>query len=99
MGRLYLRVTYRLKEGLREAFLENVKESGILFLIRAEEGCVEYGYCIPVDSTDTLVLFEVWESESLQQKHLKQPHMKILKDLKERYVEETRLDKLSEWRS
>lgn len=98
MERLYLRVTYILKKGLREAFLHSIDESGILSLIRAEEGCIEYSYCKPVDSADTLVLFEVWESEEAQQKHLKQPHMEILKALKERYVEDTRLDKLSERR-
>lgn len=98
MEKLYLIVTYKLKEGTRASFLREIERSRILPAIRAEEGCTEYRYCMPADEEDTLLLLEVWESEEAQQKHLKQPHMEILGRLKELYVTDTEVRKLTEQR-
>ena len=37
-------VIFTCLEGKREAFVERVKEEGILSAIRAEDGCIKYDY-------------------------------------------------------
>lgn len=93
MEKLYLRVEYTFKKGLREAFLNEIEARGIVPLIRYEKGCIEYSYFLSVDNSDTLLLLETWENEFLQQKHLEAPHMEMLAKLKERYVEDTKVFK------
>lgn len=91
---LVLAVTYSLKKGMRKVFLEDIRKSGLLESIRAEEGCLEYAYYLPEEDEDSILLLEKWASAELQQKHLAQPHMKYLGALKELFVTETRVEKL-----
>lgn len=96
MAKLYLHVSYKLKKDSRASFLSEISRSGLLSVIRAEEGCLEYGYYIPAEDEDALLLLEVWNSEEAQQKHLRQPHMELLRQLKERYIFSTKVLKLTE---
>ena len=83
---LNLFVIYTAKPGMREAFLNAVKSSGILQRILDEKGCRRYEYFASVQNPDTLLLAETWENAELQKIHMTQPHMTELKAIKERYI-------------
>ena len=44
MAQLLLLVTYSARPGMREEFVQKVREAGILEAIRKENGCVRYDY-------------------------------------------------------
>ena len=85
-------VTYTTNPGMRETFIQEVTSSGILEQIRAEDGLLTYDYYLPVQNDNQILLVEKWSSREHQQRHLRQPHMEKLKELKERYVNHTHLE-------
>ena len=78
----------------RQAYLEKMKESGILAAIRAEEGCLRYDYYLSEQDENELLLLEQWETKAHQQVHLTQPHMELLRTFKGEYIARTRLGEL-----
>ena len=70
---LKLLVNYTINPGQREAFLQKV--AAIRPQILAEEGCVQYEYCLSANDVDRVVLVEQWDSREAQKVHLDQPHM------------------------
>ena len=44
MAQLLLLVTYTARPGMREEFVQKVREAGILEAIRNENGCIRYDY-------------------------------------------------------
>ena len=73
----------------REAFIQKVKETGILDAIRAETGCVKYDYYLAEKDPNELLLIEQWETREHQQIHINQPHMALLREFKGDYVTDT----------
>ncbi len=88
---LLLNVTYTMKPGMRETFLQNVQAQGILDAVRHEEGCLQYDYYLPVEASDTLLLVERWRDQAAQQVHLTTPHMAQLGKIKEQCVLHTQI--------
>ena len=82
-------VVFNCIPGKREAFVEKVKEEGILTAILAEDGCKRYDYYFSESDKNELLLIEVWESHDHQQIHLDQPHMAKLRSFKGDYIEKT----------
>ena len=82
-----LNVTYTMKPGLRAEFLREVSEHGIQKAVLAEEGCLQYQYFEAVDEPDKLLLVERWTV------HMTQPHMVPLKEIKERCVADSLVEK------
>jgi quinol monooxygenase YgiN len=78
----------------REAFIEKVKESGVLSAIRAEDGCHRYDYYLSEKDANELLLIEQWESKEHQQIHLTQPHMDTLRSFKGDYITDTKLGEI-----
>ena len=89
MYRIY--VVFKSFPGKREAFVEKVKEEGIVDLVRAEEGCICYDYYYSEKDPNEILLIEAWESKHHQQVHIEQPHMARLRSIKEDYIESTTL--------
>lgn len=87
-----IHVIYMMKPGKREEFLSDLAAQGIPQAVRAEDGCLQYDYFIPVDESDQLLLMEKWTAREAQQVHLTQPHMALLKPIKERCVLEVKLE-------
>ena len=85
-------VTYTTKPGQREAFIYEVFSTGLIEQIRHEEGCLCYNYFCSVEEENELLLVEKWASMEHQQFHMEQPHMASLKEIKERYVIQTKLE-------
>ena len=75
----------------RQAFIEKMKETGILDAIRAEDGCVKYDYYLSENDENELLLIEQWETKKHQQIHLTQPHMGTLRAIKAQHVIESKL--------
>ena len=78
----------------REAFIQKVKETGILEAIRAEEGCIRYDYYLSEKDANELLLIEQWESKAHQQIHITQPHMARLREFKGDYITDTVLGEI-----
>lgn len=78
----------------REAFIQKVKETGVLDAIRAEDGCIRYDYYLSEKDSNELLLIEQWESKQHQQIHIKQPHMDTLRSFKDYYITNTLLGEI-----
>ena len=75
----------------RAAFIQKVKETGILAAIRAEDGCIRYDYYLSEKDPNELLLLEQWQTREHQQIHIGQPHMAQLRALKGDYITDTKL--------
>lgn len=92
MQNLLLFVTYTAKPGMRDRFVQEIFESGVLEKIRREDGCLGYDYYLSAEKEDEILLIEKWTSKEQQQIHLTQPHMEILKSVKNECIAETKLE-------
>ncbi len=79
-------VKFECKPNKREAFLEKVKETGVLAAIRAEDGCIKYDYYLSDKDPNELLLVEQWETQNHQQNHITQPHMDLLRSFNGDYI-------------
>jgi len=94
MNGLVLLVTYKIKPGMREKFVEEIRSAGIIEKIRTEDGFVRYDYYLSIDDPNEILLAEEWSSEAQQQAHLHTDHMRKLKSIKEKYVTGTAVRKI-----
>lgn len=86
-----LTVIYLAKDGCGRAFVKELEESGVANKVRREDGCLRYDYYFKSWDEDTVLLFEEWESKAHQLVHLNQPHIKDLKEIKEKYILHTEM--------
>ena len=86
---MLFQVTYTMLPGQRDAFLQMMRESGILDQIRREEGCLDYRYYLPEEEDGTLLLVERWSGPEAQKAHMATSHMARLGQVKAQYVAET----------
>lgn len=79
---IHVLATIRLNPGTREAFLKEFLK--LVPLVRAEDGCLEYGPAIDIVSgsplqeligDDAVVVVEKWADVAALQAHSKAPHM------------------------
>ena len=86
-----LYVTYISKPDCREQFVREVFQCGILEDIRAEKGCIKYEYFFSVDDVNKILIEEEWETVEDQKVHCTQPHMDKLREIKAKYIVDTKL--------
>lgn len=89
---LTLFVTYNVKPGMRDAFVEALGKAGLHAAVNAEDGCLKYDYYLDLQDENKVLLVERWESREKQQVHLTQPHMAAMKEIKAAFVESTVLE-------
>lgn len=70
-----------------------MSEHGIQKAVLAEEGCLQYQYFEAVDEPDKLLLVERWTERKAQEVHMTRPHMVPLKEIKERCVADSLVEK------
>lgn len=58
MGNCVLHVRYTVKPGMRNAFVKDVLDSGLLDEVRRENGCLEYCYYCSAEEEDLVLLLE-----------------------------------------
>lgn len=75
MEQLLLLVTYTARPGMREEFVQKVREAGILEAIRKENGCVRYDYFYSEEDENQLLLVEKWETEECQRVQIGRAHV------------------------
>mgnify|MGYP000176188502 FL=1 len=91
---LTLYVAYTAKPGCRETFVRQIVMEGIADTIRREEGCIRYDYYFSAQDENELLLIERWESAAHQRVHMEQPHMARLREIKEKYIADTKLGRV-----
>ncbi len=69
----------------RDGFLKSIQDEGLDALSRNEDGCCKYDYFYPVESDNTLFLWEQWESREHQKVHCQTEHFARLGQLKEQF--------------
>ena len=84
-------VKFNCYDNKREAFVERVKDEGILADILAEDGCIRYDYYFCEKDPNELLLIEALETKKHQQIHIEQPHMARLREIKDDYITSTTL--------
>ena len=87
---LKILVNYTVNPGQREEFLAKV--SAIRPQVLAEEGCVQYEYCLSASDENKVVLVEQWDSREAQKAHLEQPHMAGIAAAKQAHVADVNLE-------
>lgn len=87
-----LNVTFVMKPGKTQEFLEGIKANGSLAAIRGEEGCILYEFFKPVEGAERLLLVEKWTSPKAQEIHMTQPHMKDFGAVRDACVEQAILE-------
>lgn len=90
MTNYYVTYTFKNKD-TRNAFYEEVKESGVAEASRNEDGCIRYEYYYHADCDNKIFLWEQWESRDAQALHMKMPHFAILTGIKEKYEVEAEI--------
>ncbi len=83
------------KDGDRELFVKEMKDSGTLDAIRSENGCIKYDYLYSDSDKCSLMLYEIWESAEHQKIHMTQPHMADAMMIKNKYISSVVLKKLN----
>jgi len=95
---IHVVATITLHAGTRERFLEHFHR--LEPLVRAEDGCLEYGATIDVETSlsaqapirpDTVVVIEKWTGIDALQAHLAAPHMAAYRAAVKDYVLGTEL--------
>ena len=66
-------------------FLQEMKDSGTIDAIRAEEGNLRYEYYWSLEDPDTVLLIDSWESQEALDAHHVSPMMEIIAELREKY--------------
>ena len=94
MEELKLYVVYHAKPGGRELFVRTLVEQGVLTAIRSEPGCLAYDYYFSAQDENVVLLIEQWESAAHQRVHMEQPHMTRLREIKNKYIADTKLGRV-----
>ena len=84
-------VVFKCVPKKREEYIEKLKSEGIVDAIRNEDGCIKYDFYFSEKNKDEILLLETWESKKHQEIHLSQPHMDILRELKNDYILSTKI--------
>lgn len=92
---LLMHVTYKVKEGRRDEFTKKVKDLGIMAASKQEPGNLFYEYYYPIDDENSVLLVEAWANTDSQVQHTKTEHFKMLSELKNEYVEITKIKKFT----
>jgi quinol monooxygenase YgiN len=98
---IHVIATIELAAGKREAFLAEFRR--VVPLVRAEEGCLDYGPAIDVPSglsaqppvrNDVVTVIERWEGLEALQAHVAAPHMRDYRARVEDFVVRTQIQVL-----
>lgn len=82
---LVINIFYRGKNGNAKKFAEEMVSSGIVDLVRKEEGNLGYSYFFPMEDEETVLLIDKWEDENALDRHHKTEMIKKIAELREKY--------------
>ena len=76
-----------------KAFVEEMESGGLQKAVKAEDGCLQYDYFLPIQDTSTALLLEKWRDQSAIEKHNASENMVKLKASKAKYGLETKIER------
>ena len=76
---------YTGKNGSARKFAEEMRSSGIVAAIQAEEGNLRYEYFQPLDDPETILLIDSWKDQAAIDAHHASSMMAQLAALREKY--------------
>lgn len=82
---LVINIFYRGKNGNAKKFAEEMVSSGIVDLVRKEEGNLGYSYFFPMEDEETVLLIDKWKDEEALDRHHKTDMMRQIALLREKY--------------
>ena len=87
---------YSGKDGSARAFAEEMVASGIVNLVRAEEGNERYEYFFPMEDPETVLLIDRWRDQAALDAHHKSPMMKDIARLRDKYHLRLRVERYAD---
>ena len=87
---------YPGKNGSARKCAEEMTASGIVDLVRAEEGNERYEYFFPMDDPDTVLLIDRWKDQAALDFHHETEMMKQIAQLREKYGLKIRVERYVE---
>ncbi len=82
---LVINIYYTGKNGSAKKFAEEMTNSGVVDLVRKEEGNLGYNYFLPYKDSETILLIDKWENQEALDRHHKSEMMKTIATLREKY--------------
>ena len=76
---------YTGKDGNARKFAEEMEQSGMAALIRAEDGNEKYDYFFPMSDPETVLLIDSWKDQESIDVHHASPMMNTIAELREKY--------------
>lgn len=92
MEKIVLHVYYSGAEEALRTFVREM-ESGLQRDVKAEDGCEQYDYFLPVDGEPCVLLLERWRDAEALRRHMAQPRMEEIRAQKERLGLTTRVER------
>ncbi|MEZ7559028.1 putative quinol monooxygenase [Streptococcus sp. 27098_8_148] len=82
---LTVNIYYKGKDGAAIAFAKKMLETGIVAEIRDKEGSLRYGYFLPLEDPETVLLIDQWANQEALDLHHQSPTMQKILDLRQKY--------------
>ena len=82
---LTINIYYTGENGNAKKFAEEMVSSGVVNIVRAENGNEKYEYFFPMDDPETVLLIDRWNNQEALDIHHKSPMMKEIASLREKY--------------
>ena len=78
-------IYYKGENQNAKRFAEEMKRTGIVDAIRAENGNLRYDYFFPMDDPETVLLIDSWQDQKALDIHHALPLMQQIAQLREKY--------------
>ena len=82
---LVMYLYYTGENGNARRFAEEMRSSGLVDRIRAEEGNLRYQYYFPMEEPETVLLIDSWQDQAALDRHHALPLMQEIAALREKY--------------
>ncbi len=90
MGKIALVVEFKLKPGQRDGFIARVRQHGAICL-ESEPGCLQFDVLVPNDTSDHVILYEVYADQAALDAHGETPRMaEYRRDTQDMLIERNR---------
>ena len=94
---LIINIYYTGKNGSARKFAEEMVSSGIVDMVRKEEGNERYEYFFPMEDSETVMLIDKWKNQESLDVHHKSEMMKEIADLRNKYDLKMRIERFTEF--
>ena len=93
---LTINIYYTGKNGSAKKFAEEMISTGIVDMVRNEEGNEKYEYFFPLDNQETVLLIDRWKNQEALDLHHKSEMMKKIAELRGKYELKMKVEKYTE---